>query len=258
MKILRLGHAMYCFTSNSGTKVLVDPFFDMNPGCPPDYQTEEFMKSIQLVALTHGHFDHTSGLHKIVAANPDVLIIAQYELALILLGKGMKNVIPLNVGGQFEYEDLELTMVTARHTSSYGETIGAPMYAGESSGYILDWKNDHTIYHSGDTAMMSDMKLIQEVYKPSIAILAASGHFTMNPKEAAYVVKNLLDVDVVIPSHTFPSEKTASSKETLQSLLTSFPVVEYMIDRDNELQKLLKDYERTRVDILRYGEERVY
>ena len=258
MKILRLAHAMYCFTSEAGTKVLVDPFFDMNPGCPPEYQTDECLNSIQLVALTHGHFDHTSGLDRIVAVNPEVLIIAQYELALILLGKGIKNVIPLNIGGQFEFEDLEITMVTARHSSSFGETAGTPIYTRESSGYIFDWKNDHTIYHSGDTAMMSDMKLIQDVYQPTIAILAASGHFTMNPKEAAYVVKNLLDVEVVIPSHTFPSEKTASSKETLQDLLTAFPVVEFMIDRDKELQKLLKDYSRTRIDILGYGEEKIY
>ncbi|ANX10671.1 hypothetical protein ABE41_001415 [Fictibacillus arsenicus] len=98
-------------------------------------------------------------------------------------------------------------MVQAKHTSSYGETEGTPIYAGEAVGYIFDFHNDHTLYHSGDTAIMSDMKLIQDVYEPTIAILSSSGHFTMGPKEAAYAVKNLLNVQYVIPSHTFPTKK---------------------------------------------------
>ena len=105
---------------------------------------------------------------------------------------------------------------------------------------------------------MTDMKLIQDVYQPEIAILSSSGHFTMGPKEAAYAVKHLLNVEYVIPSHTFPSKETASSPESLTQLLNAFPVVEYMIDKDNELKELLKDYKKTEVIPLGYGEEKEF
>jgi L-ascorbate metabolism protein UlaG (beta-lactamase superfamily) len=255
MKITRLGHAMYFFSSDAGKRYLVDPFFDMNPGCPKAYQTESFLKSIDAVFLTHGHFDHTSGLGKLKTANPDCLVIAQYELAMILMQKGFESVFPLNFGGSYTFDDLKLTMVQAKHTSSYGETEGTPVYAGESAGYILDFNKDHTVYHSGDTALMLDMKLIQDVYNPTIAILSSSGQFTMGPREAAYAVEHLLDVEVVIPSHTFPSKEAAASKETLDALLEAFPVVGYMIDRDKELKSHLTGNKKTEVVIMGYGEE---
>ncbi|WP_442596434.1 metal-dependent hydrolase [Neobacillus sp. D3-1R] len=258
MKIQRLGHAMYVLKSNAGKNYLIDPFFDLNPGFPAHLNQTDFYQSIDGVFLTHGHFDHTSGLAKLVEHNPDIMIVAQYELALILLQKRMKNVMPINIGGSVSMDDVDVTMVQARHTSSYGETEGTPIYAGEAAGYIFDFTNDHTLYHSGDTAIMSDMKLIQEVYQPDIAILSSSGHFTMGPKEAAYAVKHLLDVQYVIPSHTFPSNETAASPESLEQLLQAFPVVGFMIDKDKDLKELLGDYKKTEVITLGYGEEKEF
>ncbi len=246
---------MYLLTSKSEKKYLIDPFFDMNPGCPMEYQSESFLKSIDAVFLTHGHFDHTSGLEKLKDANPSCLVVAQYELALILMQKGYQNVFPLNLGGTIQLEDVSAVMVQAIHTSSFGETEGTPVYAGVPAGYVFDFMNDHTLYHSGDTALMMDMKLIQEVYQPSIAILSASGQFTMGPKEAAYAVKNLLNVEFVIPSHTFPSKETACSPEILDALLGAFPVVEMMIDRDNELKRAVEGESSTKVVVMGYGEE---
>lgn len=258
MKMTRLGHAMYMFESLKGKKYLIDPFFDLNPGFPDELDHKDFYQSIDCVFLTHGHFDHTSGISKLVEHKPDIMIVAQYELALILLQQGMKNVFPINLGGSVSFEDVTVTMVQAKHTSSYGETNGTPIYAGEPAGYIFDFKNDYTLYHSGDTALMYDMKLIQDVYQPEIAILSSSGHLTMGPKEAAYAVKHLLSVQYVIPSHTFPTKKTAASQESLDQLLKAFPVVEYMSGRDNELKDLLEDFKETEVIVIGYGEEKEF
>lgn len=258
MKLLRLGHAMYVLKSNAGKSYLIDPFFDLNPGFPQQLNTSDFYQSIDCVFLTHGHFDHTSGLSKLIEHKPNIMIVAQYELALLLLQQRIKNVLPINIGGSVSFDDVTVTMVQARHTSSYKETEGTPIYSGEAAGYIFDFKDDYTLYHSGDTALMLDMKLIQDVYQPEIAILSSSGHFTMGPKEAAYAVKNLLDVKYVIPSHTFPTKETAASKESLTHLLQAFPVVEFMIDKDKELKELLEGYKETEVVPLGYGEEREF
>lgn len=258
MRILRLGHAMYILKSKEGKNYLIDPFFDLNPGFPDELDREDFYQSIDCVFLTHGHFDHTSGISRLVEKKPDILIVAQYELAMILLQQGIRNVLAINLGGSFSLDDVTATMVQARHTSSYGETESSPTYAGEAAGYIFDFIDDYTLYFSGDTALMYDMKLIQDVYHPEIAILSSAGQLTMGPKEAAYAVKHLLDVKYVIPSHSFPSEETAQSNEALTNLLLAFPIVENMIGKDDELQELLKDYERTEVVVISYGEERTF
>ena len=51
--------------------------------------------------------------------------------------------------------------------------------------------------------MFSDMKLIDTLYKPNLAIIPIGGRTTMGPREAAYCVKNFLPtVETIIPMHT--------------------------------------------------------
>jgi L-ascorbate metabolism protein UlaG (beta-lactamase superfamily) len=59
---------------------------------------------------------------------------------------------------------------------------------------------DATIYHAGDTALFSDMKLIGQLYKPDVALLPIGSLFTMGPQEAAVAV-SLIKPKVVIPMH---------------------------------------------------------
>ena len=72
-------------------------------------------------------------------------------------------------------------------------------------GSCVTMENGFRIYHAGDTAVFSDMRLIGELYRPHIALLPIGGHFTMGPREAALAVE-LLGVKHVLPIHygTFP------------------------------------------------------
>ena len=62
-----------------------------------------------------------------------------------------------------------------------------------------------TIYHLGDTALFSDLRLIGERHSPDVALVPIGGHFTMDHEDAAYAC-SLIGAPTVIPCHynTFP------------------------------------------------------
>jgi L-ascorbate metabolism protein UlaG (beta-lactamase superfamily) len=49
----------------------------------------------------------------------------------------------------------------------------------------------HVIYHSGDTDVFGDMRIISDLYKPDVALLCIGGHYTMGPQGAAYAIDNV-------------------------------------------------------------------
>jgi len=54
----------------------------------------------------------------------------------------------------------------------------------------------------GDTSLFSDMKLINDLYEPTHALVPIGEQFTMNYKDAAYAVANYMpNVTTVIPMH---------------------------------------------------------
>ena len=63
-----------------------------------------------------------------------------------------------------------------------------------------------TIYVSGDTDVMADMAVFEDLHHPEIGILCAGGHFTMDMKRAAYAARKFFNFKTVIPCHyrTFP------------------------------------------------------
>ena len=63
-----------------------------------------------------------------------------------------------------------------------------------------------TIYASGDTDVMADMAIFEDLHHPEIGLLCAGGHFTMDMARAAYAAKRFFKFKTVIPCHyrTFP------------------------------------------------------
>jgi L-ascorbate metabolism protein UlaG (beta-lactamase superfamily) len=82
---------------------------------------------------------------------------------------------------------------------------GKIIYGGEAAGYVLRFDDGRSLYFAGDTNVFSDMALIQELYRPELAMLPIGDLFTMSPREAA-VACRLLKAKRVIPMHfgTFP------------------------------------------------------
>jgi len=95
---------------------------------------------------------------------------------------------------------------------------------GEPVGYVIELENGYKIYHSGDTGVFGDMKMIGEYYKPDLALVCIGGWFTMGPNEAAYAKGSLMQPKMVIPMHygTFPPLK--GTPQELINALGNSPV----------------------------------
>src|SRR5271157_4880228 len=98
MEIQRLSTCSFKLYSPQGKVVMVDPWLTNDSFWPHAERTPDKLREIDVIAITHAHFDHASGIDEIVAQNEKVFIIAQYEFALSLLDRGIKNVIPTSVG----------------------------------------------------------------------------------------------------------------------------------------------------------------
>jgi L-ascorbate metabolism protein UlaG (beta-lactamase superfamily) len=95
--------------------------------------------------------------------------------------------------------------VRADHSS--GDMMnGTPIYLGNPCGTIIKAKGEPTVYHLGDTDIISDMALIAEIHQPKVAMVPIGDRFTMSPTTAALAVKRFLKVETVIPCHygSFP------------------------------------------------------
>jgi len=70
---------------------------------------------------------------------------------------------------------------------------------------LVRFEDGLTIYFAGDTSVFGDMRLIAEMYAPSIAFLPIGDLYTMGPEQAAKACE-LLNVKQVVPMHygTFP------------------------------------------------------
>lgn len=199
-RITWLGHATVLVETPSGTKILIDPFIAHNPKYPKHFTLPS---KIDYILLTHGHGDHSSDTVP-VASQHDSTVVAIYELASYVAGKGVARTIGMNLGGTVQLADVAATMVEAKHSAGAEDESGTH-YVGVAVGYVLTIADGPVLYHAGDTAVFGDMKLIRELYKPEIAMLPIGGHFTMGPKEAALATR-LLEPKQVLPLHfgTFP------------------------------------------------------
>jgi L-ascorbate metabolism protein UlaG (beta-lactamase superfamily) len=195
-----LGHSTFLFRSPGGKRILIEPFVASNPSCP---ESAKKIGELDLILITHGHSDH-AGDAAAIARSTGAHVIANYEICLWLEGKGIQNTAPMGHGGTQTIGGLSITMVNAVHGSSIVED-GRVVYLGHPAGYVIRFEDRLTIYFAGDTDLFGDMRLIGEMYQPTIAFLPIGDRFTMGPAAAARAV-DLLGVRQVVPMHygTFP------------------------------------------------------
>ncbi|MBU9721130.1 MULTISPECIES: metal-dependent hydrolase [Bacillaceae] len=198
MKVSFHGHSVVNIETK-GTRIIIDPFISGNGST--DLVAENV--KVDVILLTHGHNDHVGDTVSLAKAN-DALVVASFELATYLGWQGV-NVHPMHIGGAHHFDFGTVKYTQAFHGSSYTEEENQRIVYTGMPGGILFSAEEKTIYHAGDTALFSDMKLIGERNNIDLAFLPIGDNFTMGPEDALLAAE-WVKAKKVVPMHynTFP------------------------------------------------------
>jgi L-ascorbate metabolism protein UlaG (beta-lactamase superfamily) len=197
MDIRFLGHP--CFELTEGdTRVLIDPFLTGNPKAP--VAASEVNPTH--IFLTHGHADHYGDVEEI-AKRTGAQVVAIVEIANELSNAGVENVSDPNMGGTVVFDDVWVRLVPAWHTST------TPRGTATVPAGIVVGLGGKVVYHLGDTALFSDLRLVGERDPVDVALMCIGGHYTMDRHDAVKAAE-LVGANQVIPCHydTFPPIET--------------------------------------------------
>ena len=224
MQITWLGHSG--FRIEIGDQVLiVDPWFNGNPMFPIE-KALEATKNATCCLVSHAHSDHASDAVNL-SKNQKIPLVGIYDFISFLEKDQNLEGIGFNRGGRITMGSVDITMVSASHSSSF--LINDRLtYGGNEAGFMIS-SNGRTIYFSGDTDVMADMEWFEELHKPEIGLLCAGGHFTMDMERAAFAAKKYFNFKTVIPCHykTFPILEQSAAK--LKAKLPKVKVIEPVV-----------------------------
>lgn len=192
MKLIFHGHSCVEIQLNNGKNILIDPFITGNP--VSDLVADEVKTDVILV--THGHSDHVGDMIPIGKKN-EALVVSIVEIANFAEKQGVSSH-GMNLGGKHDFDFGRVQFVPALHSSGY-DYQGETLYMGEPAGIIFQAEGK-TIYHAGDTALFSDMALLDKLYSIDVAFLPIGDNFTMGPDEAVLAAE-YINAKTVVPIH---------------------------------------------------------
>jgi L-ascorbate metabolism protein UlaG (beta-lactamase superfamily) len=198
VEIRFLGHS--CFELIEGdTRVLVDPFLNDNPSAAVGADEVDPTH----IFLTHGDFDHYGDIEEI-AKRTGAEVVAASEIAGELTETGLENVADPNIGGTVTFDWGWVKLTPAWHTS-----VTPKGQVNVPAGLLINI-GGKSVYHLGDTALFSDLKLVAGRGDPiDVALMCIGGHYTMDRIDAVTAAE-FVGATTVIPCHynTFPPIET--------------------------------------------------
>jgi L-ascorbate metabolism protein UlaG (beta-lactamase superfamily) len=129
-------------------------------------------------------------------------------------GGDPKQVVTNRFGSLQKVGGVSVTTVPAVHSNGlhpdfldkgFGDMLQAnslTAYVGPPNGYVVMFTNGLVVYLSGDTGITAEQDLVvRQYYKANLAVINIGDVFTTGPKEAAYVIDEMVKPREVILSH---------------------------------------------------------
>lgn len=173
-----------------GTKIVIDPYFDDNPGT--EMKADEV--EADFIVVSHGHGDHIADAAPI-AKRTGAPIISVVEICGWLNKQGIEDTHGQHIGGGNTYPFGYLKLVHAQH----GSGLPDGSYGGNPAGILIKTNEGKNIYFACDTGLFGDMALIGEE-GIDLAIVPIGDNYTMGPDDALKAVK-LIKPKHVVPCH---------------------------------------------------------
>ncbi|RPJ47028.1 MAG: metal-dependent hydrolase [Betaproteobacteria bacterium] len=208
-EVLWLGQSAFRITTPGGKVIVTDPWLLKNPVTPAQYKNLEALGKVDLILVSHGHGDHIGDAPALAKLNNiPMWSPGDLNMTLTTLGVLPPRMLPrFNKGGAITpVSGIKVTATHAEHSSVFVWNNPATSRdethpGGEPVGFIIELENGFRIYHMGDTGVFGDMKWIGEYYKPDLLLIPIGGHFTMDPRDAAYATRELVKPKFAIPMH---------------------------------------------------------
>jgi L-ascorbate metabolism protein UlaG (beta-lactamase superfamily) len=198
-----LGQAAFKITTVAGKVIVIDPWLITNPKTPEAFRKLDALGKVDLVLVTHGHFDHFADAPALAKMNnapfwgPAGLAQSMQVLGILPVAQANR----MNKGGSITpfganfgaNAGVRITMTRAEHSSELlwrnPATDKDELHVGgEPCGFLIEFENG--------------FKLMGDIHKPDLLLMPiGGGQFVMNPVDAAYAARDLIKPKAVIPMH---------------------------------------------------------
>ena len=215
LTIRRVGWAGYVIVSESGTKILIDPYQcgseGFHSGLPQSPIQPKDLFGVDVVAVTHAGFDHRGQSLEIVQGGNAVLVCGPALYAEAIEQHVPANrMAPMVSGFEVRCKDVTIKAVPARHESSM--ELHGKFRSDEPLSFMVTTAAGTRIFCGGDSSISEDFKTWGSLYSPDIAILGIGGLWVgpidaveLPPREAM-LAASWLGVETVIPVHYAPGD----------------------------------------------------
>jgi L-ascorbate metabolism protein UlaG (beta-lactamase superfamily) len=171
MKIKFLGHASFLITSDTGTRIITDPY---KPGCfDGGIQYGKITEEADIVTISHDHDDHNN---TDINGNPTFV----------------------RTSADQEVKGIQINGIDVYHDTSEGKERGG--------NRIFNMKvDDLNIVHLGDLGHDLSVQDAERIGNVDVLLVPVGGFFTIDANAAEKVI-NTLKPKIIIPMH-FKTDK---------------------------------------------------
>ena len=213
MKIEYLGHSCFCLTTESGKKIITDPYQGVGYSLPDGL-------SADIVTVSHEHFDHNA-------------VNCLQSLTSVVKESGTHSIDGITFEG-----------LSTWHDDKQGKL------RGKNTVYIIK-ADGLAVAHLGDLGEENNLALIQSLKGIDILLIPVGGTYTITAEQAKRYIEQI-SPKLAVPMHYLPNDGTLDIAKA-DAFLSLFEGVTYATEEGILLDKDVFTREKTQIIFMERG-----